>query len=182
MEPMTLNVDARNSKITIRTRASGMLARLAHDLEIAATDFRGLATRDDNGFSGEISVAIAGLRVTGQLHGDRVDSAGISNSDRHEIERKIREEVFSGAREITIRGRGAAWTNAEITVEAPHGKMPVSASIQGTETDGDIRVTGRTELSLSRLGVKEIKGPLGAFKVKDAVEVLFEITLRPPQQ
>lgn len=179
MEPMTFNVDTQNSRITIRTRAVGMLARLAHDLELLVTDFRGQAICNADGFTGELHVSVAGIRVSGQLHGDRVDSSGISTSERHDIEKKIRDEAFVGGREILVRGRGTAWKTADMTVEAPHGKMPISVSIHGEEAEERIRVTGRTELSLSRLGVKEIKGPLGAFKVKDVVEVLFEITLRP---
>lgn len=179
MDPITLLVDTQMSKITIRTRAAGMLARLAHDLELSAGDFSGRAVRDDTGFSGDLTVAVAGLRVTGQLHGDRVDSAGISNSDRQEIEKKLRDEVFAGVKEIHVRGRGTAWNHADVTVETSLGKMALPITIRGNEEDGRVRVTGRTEVSLAKLGVREIKGPLGAFKVKDAVEVLFEITLRP---
>jgi hypothetical protein len=179
MEPVTLIIDSANSKLSIRTRATGMLARLAHDIELAAADIRGQAVRNDEGFSGELVVPVSGLRVVGQLHGDRLDPAGISNSDRLEIERKIREEVFLGTKEIHLRGRGTAWNRADVTVETTRGKMSVPISIRGSEADGRVRISGRTELSLAALGVREIKGPVGAFKVKDAVEVLFEIILRP---
>ncbi len=179
MEPVTLTIDAANSKLTIRTRAAGILARLAHDLEFSASDIRGQATRNDEGFSGELVVSVSGLRVTGQLHGDRLDPAGISHSDRIDIERKVREEVFYGVKEIHVRGRGTELNHADVTVETPLGKMNVHLSIRGSETDGRVRISGQTEVSLAKLGVREIKGPLGAFKVKDAVEVLFEIILQP---
>ena len=179
MEPVTFNIDASDSKLSIRTRATGMLARLAHDLEISATEFRGHAVRNDEGISGELIVPVAGLRVAGQLHGDRLDPAGISNSDRADIERKIREDVFPGVKEIHVRGQGTAWNHVDATVETTHGRMPISLSFQGNENTESVRILGFTELSLAKLGVREIKGPLGAFKVKDAVEVLFAITLRP---
>jgi len=176
---MNLTIDSSNSKISVRTRASGMLAKLAHDLELQVMQPQGRAERTDAGFSGELRIPVTSLRVTGQLHGDRVDSAGISSSDRAEIERKLRDEVFAGSNEIVVRGQGTPWNRAEITVETARGKMPLSVSLRTTEEDPAIRISGRTELLLSKLGVREIKGPLGAFKVKDAVEVLFEITLRP---
>jgi hypothetical protein len=156
-----------------------MLARLAHDLELSANDIRGQALRNDEGFSGELIVPVSGLRVTGQLHGDRLDSAGISNSERLEIERKLRDEVFRGVQEIRVSGRGTAWNHVDATVETTLGKTSVSVSIRASETDTNMRISGRTELSLAKLGVREIKGPLGAFKVKDAVEVFFEIILQP---
>ncbi len=179
MEPVKLTIDSANSKLTIRTRAAGMLARLAHDLEFTAADIRGHAERNDEGFSGELVAPVSGLRVVGQLHGDRLDPAGISNSDRVDIERKVRDEVFHGAKEIHVRGHGTAWNQVDVTIETLLGKMSVPVSIRGIETDGRVRISGRTEVSLSKLGVREIKGPLGAFKVKDAVEVLFEIILQP---
>ena len=85
-----------------------------------------------------------------------------------------------GLKEILIRGRGREWNHVEATVDGGVRNLPVSFSIRGNEEAGQVRITGRTELSLAKLGVREIKGPLGAFKVKDAVEVLFEIILRPP--
>ena len=38
-------------------------------------------------------------------------------------------------------------------------------------------MTGAAELSLRALGVAEIRGPLGAFKVGDVVEIQFALTL-----
>lgn len=179
MAPMNLTLDSSNSKISVRTRAAGMLAKLAHDLELQVMQPQGRAERTDSGFSGELRIPVSSLRVTGQLHGDRLDSAGISASDRAEIEQKLRDEVLTGSKEIIVRGHGTPWNRAEITVETARGKMPLSVALRATEQDDTIRISGRTEVLLSKLGVREIKGPLGAFKVKDAVEVLFEITLRP---
>ena len=40
-------------------------------------------------------------------------------------------------------------------------------------------MTGFCILSLSALGVPEVKGPLGAFKVFDDVEILYTFVVRP---
>jgi hypothetical protein len=40
-------------------------------------------------------------------------------------------------------------------------------------------VTGKFEVSIKALGGKPVKGPLGAFAVKDAVVVRFDLTLIP---
>ena len=47
--------------------------------------------------------------------------------------------------------------------------------------DGERIGHGRLELSLSALGIPEVKGPLGAFKVRDDVEVRFWLMLRSPE-
>lgn len=156
-----------------------MLAKLAHDLELKVTEIQGHAEQNESGFSGELRIPVAALRVSGQLHGDRIDAAGISPSDRADIERKIRDEALAGTKEIVLRGVGKPWNHAEVTIETARGKMPLAISLRTSEQADVVRISGRTELLLSKLGVREIKGPLGAFKVKDAVEVLFEITLRP---
>lgn len=179
MEPATMIVDSSASKLAIRTRATGMLARLAHDLELEVSDVRGEVRRSDDSFTGQLIVPVDRIRVVGRLHGDRVDRGGISASDCGEIERKIRAEVFPGVKEIQVRGGGREWKQIDVTIDSGLGKTSVPMSIRGTEADRQIRITGRTELSLAKLGVREIKGPLGAFRVKDAVEVLFEIILRP---
>jgi hypothetical protein len=41
-------------------------------------------------------------------------------------------------------------------------------------------VSGRCVLSLGRLGVPEVKGPLGAFRVFDDVEILYSFVVRRP--
>jgi len=181
MTATSLLIVPTSSKLRVRTRASGMLARLAHDLEIVAKDLSGRATLEGDGFSGELVVPVAALEVVGVLHGDRVDPSSLSGSDRAEIARKIREEVFSGTREIRARVRGASRQRADVTVEI-QGRDTVSVPL-GVKEDGDrVEVSGRVELSMKRLGLREVKGPLGAFRVRDGVEVIFELTLRPEGQ
>ena len=49
--------------------------------------------------------------------------------------------------------------------------MPCSATISQSSLD----VTGRCVLSLRALGAKDIKGPLGAFQLRDEVMVSFHL-------
>jgi len=41
--------------------------------------------------------------------------------------------------------------------------------------DTGTRVTGTFDVSLSAIGSDPVKGPMNAFRVKDSVEVLFEL-------
>jgi hypothetical protein len=172
-------VDPEASKLTVRTHATGMLARLAHNLELEASTLRGRASVAEEAFSAEIFVPVASLRVAGTLRGDRVHGAKLTASDRAEIERKLREEVLAGTVEVHAFGRGASRDRADITVEIASGKSTIPATLRVTEEASLLHVAGRVELSLKRLRVPEIKGPLGAFRVSDAVQVLFAFTLRP---
>lgn len=177
----THRLDLSASTLVLRTRAAGLLARLAHDLEIAAPELTAEATVDAAGaWSAEIVVPVAALRVAGTLHGDRLDRAGLSASDRAEVERKIREEVLAGTREVRVRASGASRDQAEARVALAQGAATVKARLSATDQPGGaVRVTGSSALSMRALGLREVKGPLGSFKLRDEIEVLFELTLRP---
>jgi hypothetical protein len=91
----------------------------------------------------------------------------------------MREDVFfGGARLVTAAAQGTSRSGGEATIAigARTQRVPLTLSVDAIE-GGQLRATGRLTLSLAQLGVKPIKGPLGAFRVKDAVEVLFAIAL-----
>lgn len=176
----TLGIDPSASALVIRTRAAGVLARLAHDLEIAATEVRGHAIVTDGGWTAEIQIPVAGLRVAGTLHGDRLDEAGLSQEDRIEIERRLRHDVLQGAGEVRVRASGSSRDRGVARVELPSGSADTHARLKTRDAEGGaIEVWGDCPLSLRSLGVREVKGPLGAFKIKDEIEVRFDLTLRP---
>ena len=179
MSTQSLLVDTAASSITLRTRAEGLLARLAHDLEIAAPLFRGRVTLDGEAWTAEVGVAVASLRVVGVVHGTELDRAALSSSDRAQIEQKMRQDVFfGGVREVTANAQGTSRTGGEATIAigTRSQRVPLTLSLEAPP-GGNITASGRFTLSLEKLGVKPIKGPLGAFRVKDAVEVLFTIPL-----
>lgn len=169
-------LDLEASTIAVRTRAKGMLARLAHDLEIAATRFEGEVTTDGDAWTATLSVAVAGLNVAGVLKNGRVDRNTLSASDKSEIERRIRAEVLP-IDHIGVSLRGKDRTRADVTVSAARGKQSLSVPLRTETRDGALIVFGELELSLDRLGVREVKAPLGAFRVDDAIEVAFWIKL-----
>ncbi len=179
-------IDPARSEVRVRTRAKGMLAALAHDLEIRAEGIHGHATADGPAWAVELTVPVGKMRVAGTLHGDRLDAAALSGGDRAEIERKLREDVLATpdviARatgetrdrgEVVIALRGTARAPVRQRVEAKPGGAP-----GGGEPEAELVVTGSCELSLKALGVREVKGPLGAFKIADAVELFYTITVK----
>ncbi|MGK4005944.1 hypothetical protein WMF31_25205 [Sorangium sp. So ce1036] len=175
-----LHLDPAASRLVVRTRAIGMLARLAHDLEITAARLRGRARLDGASWTAELEVDVAGLRVAGILRGDRLDPDALSAGDRREIERRMREEVLRGTEVVAVRASGATRDRAEVRVQVASGSAALTARVSSHDRgDGAVGVVGGCQLSLSALGVPEIKGPLGAFRVRDELEILVDLTLRP---
>jgi hypothetical protein len=174
------DIDLQASTVTIRTKAKGLLSRLAHDLEIAAERFEGEVEVDGAAWRAELRFPVRGLRVVGAVRAGSVDRAVLSTSDREEIERRIRDDALRGG-EVKVVASGAARDRAEVVVTAPSGEQRSSTAITVEDRrDGELVVHGKLQLSLRRLGVPELRGPLGAFKVDDAVEVAFWMMLDGP--
>ena len=171
--------DPNSSRVRIRTFAEGLFARLAHDLELACKDLSGRARL---GGSATLEVPIGRIEVAGVLQGDRVDERTLSASDRDDILGKMRKDVFQSGASASVR--------VEVTVDGGSAKIrivpPNGRAVERTtrpkiteEADGKVRVSGTIDLSLAAIGSATVKGPMNAFRVKDRVEILFDVVFAP---
>jgi hypothetical protein len=158
-------LDPERSSIILRTRAGGLFSVVAHDLELTAKATRGQLKNDGDNWDGEIAIEPASIRVVGAIKKGAVDRKVLSPSDVRDIEQRIANDIFGGVREIVVRARG----NVKSPVVRIEGKRESIADLRVTENN---RVfTARGSVSIKGLGLAEVKGPLGAFVIKDAVEV-----------
>ncbi|MBI2388102.1 MAG: hypothetical protein HYV09_00675 [Deltaproteobacteria bacterium] len=169
-------LDPSRSTLTLRTRSGGFFGALAHDLELTAPLLRGHAKLEGDRWDGEVVVEPTAIRVIGAIKKGQVDRSVLSANDVREIERRLVDH-FGGAREVVVRGTG--------TVDRPEVRVTVSregtARVKAKATDeGDARVVAVTgTVSMKALGLGEVKGPLGAFVIKDDVEVEGRATFVP---
>jgi hypothetical protein len=184
----SLVLDADRSRVRIRTFAEGLFARLAHDLELVCRGITGSADVDQRTVT--LVVPIGRIDVAGILSGSRVDarvdSGGLSPSDREDCLRKMRHDVFhaTGDEAVRVEGRADEAERARVRVLPPHGRpveQSISVRVEREQQDEVTRVSGSFEVSLSALGSSTVKGPMNAFRVKDGVTVLFELVFRPNQ-
>jgi hypothetical protein len=183
MAPSTLIPDKTASRLVLRTRTSGLLARFAHDLEIVATDLslRASSEGDGGAWTAELSIPVAALRVAGVLKsGDKLDTSVLSASDQADIENRVRTEVLAGGPEVKVQASGTSRDRGEasVSIGSRSGRFPIAQSVEARE-GGGATVSGRCDLSLRGLGIEEVKGPLGAFRVADTVEVVYTVVLVP---
>lgn len=157
-----------SSRIVVGTRAEGLLSRLAHDLEIEIRPKQGAR---DGPSSAKIEISEADVHVVGAVKKGRVDKAVLSASDIADIEKRIRDDVFRG-RVLTVRG---VKTADNIQLSASFAGGPSAAIVCKEHVVEADKATGTATLSLRALGVADQKGPLGAFKVSDAVSLSFEL-------
>lgn len=167
------------STFTIRTRAEGMLSKLAHDLELVADGVTAEVDVDGETWRAGLVFPVDRIDVVGTLDGDRVDRGGLNRIERMEIKRRLRKEVLPD-RTVRVVAEGSSFAEGKLTLLAPTGQHEVPLrELRVEAANGDqLVVEGRSFVSLRALGIKEIKGPLGAFKVSDAVELRFHVKLR----
>ena len=169
-----MKLDAARSRLAVYTFAEGLFSALAHDLELVAAELSGSHTDT----SAEVRVAVGGLGVSGVMKKGKIDKDLLSSGDVVTIERQIHEELFHGAKEIVARGT-LEGRRASIEVTAPRGTTRVACDLEVT-TEGEAkRARGQVEVSLAALGLPPVKGPLGAFRVKDRVRVEIDLVFVP---
>lgn len=181
-----LRLDPAKTQLHVETRAKGMLAKLAHDLRIDAKEIAATATLEASAVRLELRAPVARLEVAGILKGNDVDRTGLGASDRSEIQRRIRDEVLN-AKEIVVTctaplpsplelGVNARRTvDATCRIEIGRGSTSISSRVQIDINDSRVTASGRAKVNLPSLGITPPKGPLGAFRVSEDVEVAYQI-------
>ncbi len=147
--------------VRLRTFAEGLLASVAHDLELVAVP------RELSGAPGTTTAVFGAgdVRVIGAVKRGEIDPSVLSDKDKREIEHRVQHDHLRGDVQVEVSGD-------EVTVTTTRGRQKV----RGTRREGELRCS----LSLKALGLGTIKGPLGVFKLKDTVEVRAKLAPPPP--
>lgn len=180
-----LLLDPAKSRVRIRTFAEGLLAKLAHDLELTCTKLDGRATRDDDSLTvgtATVDVPLGGIEVAGVLEGDTVDERGLSAGERADCLEKMRKDVFSAGASAMVRVSVVLdGGSARVRITPPNGRA-IERTMRPAVTDagdGRVRVKGALDVSLASIGSATVKGPMNAFRVKDRVEILIDVVFEP---
>lgn len=180
MQASTFSLDASASRLLVHTRAQGLLARLAHDLELSSRALAGKATLEGDAWTAELELPVPSLAVEGVLHGETLDRTVLSPGDREQILAKMRDDVFASASRVSASAKGARRDRGEATITVGRSSMRAPLTLAVKDADqGALHVEGRFEVSIKALGGQPIKGPLGAFSVKDTVTIVLDLLLRP---
>jgi polyisoprenoid-binding protein YceI len=177
-----LVVDASRSHVTIDVGKAGVLGFAGHIHEVAASAVRGTVTLDPADWR-QSSVALefdaAALRVTGK---------GESPSDVPQVQQvMLSNRVLDAGRfpVVTFRSRkismlGGAVGAADLQIDGDvtlHGvTRPVSVRARATLNGPDVLTTrGVFSLKQSDFGIEPVTAAGGSIRVKDAVDVQFEL-------
>ena len=175
-------IDTRGSRVTIRAFAGGPLSLIGHNPVIAARDVSGesrLARGTLEVKELRISIATRSLSVQSDM----------SDGDRREIERTMREEVLETERYPVITFEGS-----KVTIEQPSGG-PVRADVEGTLTlhgisrphrmpvqvffMGDtLRAQGAFEIRQTDFAIALVSVAGGVLKIRNELQCSFDLVAR----
>ncbi len=174
---MAYTLDPNRSTLILRTRAGGFFSALAHDLELTGAITRGSATRDGDRWEGELVVPPSSIKVVGALKRGAVDKGVLSASDIRDIEHRIVTDIFGGVAELVIKCSGTPEAPTIRVTAKRDALVNARVTVKNDDTARVFHVKGT--VSIKGLGLQEVKGPLGAFVIKDDVEVDASVTLVP---
>ena len=172
--PGTHRFGPDNATLTVKTYREGVAAKAGHDLIIEVQSWEAvLEAADDPSRSRlELTADARSLHPREGLRGIKP----LTDKDRREIRKNIDEQILRGepiafrSSAVTAAGDGDRLdVNGELTMAG--NTRPASFALV-VAADGT--VTGSTELVQTDWQIKPYRGLMGALKVRDSLEVVFE--------
>lgn len=173
-------IDAGRSRFIVQAFAEGLLSMFGHNPKIAV-----------RGFGGDVRFNPSALEESSVLILVQADSLAVadnvSDKDRREIESGMRNEVLEVARypeivfmsnSVSARQTGGDSYQVNITGDLTlHGvtrKQQVAARVRVNA--GGLRAEGEFTLRQSDYNIKRVSAVGGTIKVKDELNISFDIT------
>ncbi|WP_182887167.1 YceI family protein [Microbispora sp. H10885] len=180
VEAGTYVLGPRSGRLLVLTGRAGLGAKAGHDLTIEVTRWRGEAVvAPDDPAASRISLEAetASMRVREGTGGVKP----LTDSDRVEIEKNMREKVLRPDRHPTITFRstrvggdpGAFRVEGDLTIAGVTRPVAVEGVLAGG------RARGRATVVQSEWGIRPYSAFFGALRLRDEVEVIFDVRLVP---
>jgi polyisoprenoid-binding protein YceI len=176
-------LDPPRSRFTLQAFATGLLSAFAHSPSFAVRDFDGVIRYDGGALERmalELTVQAGSLELEGRA----------SESDRREIEGRMRDEVLETSRFCEIAYRAAAVEVAplapgryrlrlggELRLHGVNRRHQLDAELIAFE-DG-LRLRGDCPLRMSDYGIRPVTALGGTIRLRDDLRVAFDIGALP---
>lgn len=175
-------LDPGLSRFTAKAFAAGLLASMGHNPSFAIRQFTGEAK------FAAAAPEQASVRIVVQS-GSLELSDEVSEKDRREIERTMRNDVLETSRfpemvfeasspSLSQGGEGFYWANINGKLSLHGITQPQQISAQVTINDSQLRANGELTIRQSSFGIKLVSVAGGTLKVKDDVKLTFDLVAR----
>ena len=160
-------------ELLVFTYKDGLFARLAHDLQIRATDW-------DVAIDGDainVRVGLRGLKVDGAVVDGKLAPGVLSSGDLGKIERTMNDDVLGTTRWPEARFEGVI-DREPMTVRGRLGMHGRSIELPSTSVRKDLDQL-RAELTItpSRWDIAPYRALAGALKLQDRIAVRIALPL-----
>ncbi|HEX4212313.1 MAG TPA: YceI family protein [Candidatus Dormibacteraeota bacterium] len=180
----TIQLSPQIGTLTLYTKREGFGSSAGHDLTIVATAWSGVARQEDGRISLEVSVDPSGLSVK-EGHGG---ARALTDSDRRDIERNLREKVLETGSNPRIDFRSSEVTTLDDaddrlrlsvsgTLELHGQQQPLKVDVDIHRGDEGLMVLSSATIVQTRWGIRPYRAFMGALKVADAIDVRVVATL-----
>jgi polyisoprenoid-binding protein YceI len=171
----THSIGADSGTLTVKVYKDGMAAKMGHDLTLQASDWSGKITVDeDNPADSSVQVTIdpSSLEITEAKGGAKP----LSDKDRADIAKNITKTL--GNSDISFESTAVSGTAPNVSVS---GNLTISGSSKPVSLNltvgDDGAVSGKTSIIQTQFGIKPFSAMMGALKVKDSVDIEFDVKL-----
>lgn len=175
LRPGTHGVDAASGRMEVRTYREGVAQKIGHDLIIDVGRWSATVDVAPDGTVAAVALEAdpGSLQVREGLHGAKP----LSDRDRADIVKTIDRDILR-EQQIAFRSTVVAPSDGRLTVG---GDLTLAGSTRPASfaldlgTDG--RLSGTCTVTQSAWGIKPYRAFMGALKVRDDVEVAFDVAL-----
>ncbi len=175
LRPGIQTVGPGHGALRVNTYREGMAQKVGHDLIIEVGKWQANVEIDEGGAPTEVALE-ADPRSLQALEGRR-GVKPLTDKDRAEIRSTIDEKILQG-QPIVFSSNGLELAVGRLRAQ---GELTMAGSTQPAnfelELAEDGRVSGTASLTQSDWGIKPYRAFMGALKVRDAVEVVLDVTL-----
>src|SRR5574340_363483 len=180
----TYKLTANSGKLFVYTFKEGFLSAVAHDLLIEVTDFTvnlNVPDTDSHSACAEAEIKADSLKVICAMKDGQRQHDTLKEKDKTDIEEAMLKDVLQPTKYPTIKFRsksitqgkeGSYHVKGELTL---HGiTHPIEFDVN-TTTGKDLK--GKVTISQKDFGIKPYKALLGTLKVKNEVDIAFDLPL-----
>lgn len=179
----TYNLNANSGKLCVYTFKEGFLSAVAHDLLIDVPNFTIKLNVPDGGTQSasiEAEILANSLKVVCAMKDGHQNYDALKEKDKADIEEATFKDVLHPSKYPTINFRSSNiqekddvyHVKGELTL---HGvTRPIEFDAK-TTTGKDLK--GRVTISQKDFGIKPYKALLGTLKVKNEVDIAFDLSL-----
>jgi hypothetical protein len=174
------DIGPTNARLRLRTYRQGLAAKAGHDLLLEAAEWHGHVRMP--GSSGADAQVSAHLEVEVDLRRLEVlEGTGgvkpLSQADRNEIRKQMQKPLRTDVQPL------ATFRSSSVRIEGDHATVAGELSLAGqshpveldVRREADGRIVGGTQVVQTHWGIKPYTGFFGALKLRDAVDIEFEV-------